>query len=413
MKLHLWGTDFRRSPAEMRRGLCIPLEARAARLKSLMKFGFQDLVYLWTCNRVEFYTTAEDYLTDTTKLWAKMLNELGLPEETYFHGYHLEGKAALRHLTRVASSLESLVVGEPQILGQLKDAIQWTKANGFPIDKSLERAFNLAFETAKRVRTETGIAEKPVSVASLGLQHLVLREKDVPATRAVIVGRSPISRIVVEWFQKNRPSVPLLWVNRNPELLKEFAEAKGVELMKLSDFLGTPPAFSHLFTATASLEPIFRKDFLESLTGQKRVLFDFAQPPDIERQIQDGRKDSDLLEIVQMEDLLQEARENSLLRATAIEQAEKLIETSLREYLLEQKEAPILKHFSKVEPVLLQELEETLAFIESEFPAESQGKAKRLVEKIVKKNLHQSREHLRTVLRTITQEPKEPPSIQL
>ena len=130
------------------------------------------MVYLSTCNRVEFYTTAKDHFQDTRSLWLACLAQFGLTEEDYYKGYHVEGKSAVRHLMRVASSLESLVIGEPQILGQLKEALNWTKEQGFPVDPSLEKTFNIAFETAKRVRSTTSIGEKPVSVATLGLQHL-------------------------------------------------------------------------------------------------------------------------------------------------------------------------------------------------------------------------------------------------
>ena len=396
MKIHLWGTDFRRSSAEMRKRLAIPLPDRSGKLSNIMGLGFSDIVYLWTCNRVEFYTTAEDYFSDTRPRCLSVLKQFGLSEDDYYRGYHFEGKSALRHLMRVASSLESLVVGEPQILGQLKGALSFNKENGLPIDKHLEQCFHLSFETAKKIRTETAIAEKPVSVASLGLKYLVSMESEYPLEKAVVVGRSPISLMVLQWLKKNRSSCPVIWINRSIEVLKNYPESQGVELQTLEHFLQGKTEFSHLFTSTASVEPIFRKSFFEKLGKNKKLVFDFAEPPDVERFVLQP------VRIIHMEDLMEEAKSNSLERAESVAVAEKMIEEAMKIYCLDQKEKPILRDFNSIEPEFLKELEAAIALIEKEVPPEYQAKVKKIAEKLVKKNLHLSREHLREILRRVT-----------
>lgn len=375
---------------------CSP-ETREQTMRDLLALGFSDLVYLYTCNRIEFFTTADDYFTDTRALWVKVLERLGLPAEAYYQGYHLEGKSALRHLLRVACSLESLVVGEPQILGQLKDALRWNKERGLPVAPSLERCFNLAFETAKQVRSETQLAEKPVSVATLGLQHLQLLESRYPLKRVAIVGRSPISVLVVQWLKKNRPEIPALWANRTLETLKALPESEGVELVSLSDFMSTPRSFSHMFTATASSEPLFGSSFFERRSAEKPLVFDFAEPPDV------APEAKGLVELIHLEDLKEEARVNAEFRAAAVVEAEVIIDAALKSYCLAQKEAPLLKDFSQVEPQFLVELEASWETLQKEIPAEWQPKLRRWAEKLVKKNLHVSREHLRSLLRNITE----------
>ncbi|NBT60075.1 hypothetical protein EBT16_14990, partial [bacterium] len=232
MKLHLWGTDFRRSSAELRKRLAFSAEERNEQIRKLLSLGFQDLVYLATCNRVEFYTTIPDYFSDSRSLWITLLKSLGLEEDVFYKGYHLEGKSAVRHLIRVASSLESLVVGESQILGQLKECLFLTKEAGLPVKNALERSFHLAFETAKKVRAETALGEKSVSVVSLGLDHLREMQERIPLEQAVVVGRGSTSISVIHWLRKNHPEVPILWVNRNLEVLDQFAE--GIVLQKQS-----------------------------------------------------------------------------------------------------------------------------------------------------------------------------------
>lgn len=397
MRIHLWGTDFRRGTSEMRAKLYFAPEERASRIRQWMELGFSDLIYLPTCNRVEFYTTAKDPFTDTRKLWIRALESVGMSEADYFKGYQLEGKSALRHLLRVACSLESLVVGEPQILGQLKEALQWSKGNDITVDRSLERSFQFAFEVAKRVRTDTSLGEKTVSVATLGLKHLEGMENEYPLQKAILVGRSPMNLSVLQWIKKNRPHCQVTWVNRTIENLKSYPEAEGTKLMALEEFLRNPPEFSHLFTATSSPDILFTRDFFQRACFCHALAFDFAEPPDIETM-----DESAPIKIIRIEDLQVEAAENTQLRAKAVEEADGIIEQALKDYCLQQKQAPLLRDFNEVEPTVLSELEFALASAEEEFPKEIQEKLKRWAEKLVKKNLHLSREQLRLILQKVS-----------
>jgi glutamyl-tRNA reductase len=399
MRIHLWGTDFRRGTHELRKKLYLPLEGRREALGRIAATGFKDLVYLATCNRIEFFTTAADPFCDTRPLWIGALKELGIGEEAFYQGYHLEGKSAFRHLLRVASSLESMVIGEPQILGQLKDALRWSKENGLPVDSSLERAFQLAFETAKRVRSETSICDRPVSVATLGLQYLQSHEQIFGLSRAVVVGRSPINLAVIQWLLKNRLNCPILWVNRTVETLKSFPESEKVQLMSLQDFLKQPIDFSHLFTATSSAEPLFDLSFFEKVGNSRKLVFDFAEPADVS----DVGQACPHVTLIKMEDLQAEARVNAEFRSQAVGEAENIVESALRDYCLQQKQAPLLRDFNAVEPKFLEELQKALAVIQADFPPEAQDRLKRWAESLVRKNLHASREHLREVLKKVTE----------
>ncbi|MCC6868138.1 MAG: hypothetical protein IT522_04885 [Burkholderiales bacterium] len=397
MLLHVWGTDFHRSTGEFRSRLYIAEPERKAVIESLLAMGFRDLAYVATCNRVEFYTTAHDVYADTRPLWIALLKKLGLADDAFYRGYHLEGKSALRHLLRVASSLESFAVGEPQILGQIKDALASTRAWGLPIGRDLDRAFALAFETAKKVRTLSGIGAKPVSVATLGMRRFEAFEAQWPATHVVVVGRSPISVHVLDWFAKHRPATPVTWLNRDVAKIARLPQSQRVKLGALADFVAAPTEFSHVFTATASRDPIFTGVFFESLPKRPRILFDFAQPPDIEQSAIVGASSK----LVRMEDLLDEAKRNAADRARAVAAAEAILEASLREFFRAQKEAPILREFSSIEGELEAQAARALATFD---PAGADPAARRAwLEKVLRKHLHDAREHLRRVLRTTTE----------
>ena len=398
MKLHLWGTDFRRSTPEFRAKLYLPSEKRAHLADSARAMGFRDFVYVPTCNRIEFYTTASDYFSGTRQLWVRLLASFGLGEEAYYQGYHFEGKSALRHLLRVGASLESLVIGENQILGQLKDALRAGAENGIPADPSLERAFSLCFQTAKRIRTETEIGSRPVSVANLGLLAVQRLEAQSPLVRAVVVGRSPICQAVVQWLEKNRPSCSVLWVNRTPESLP-IASGSRVERASLSSFLDTPSTFTHLFTSTASAEPIFGPLFFKKLSGTGKQFFDFAHPADIQPCAELDR----IGELHTLEGFSREAQENAKARESEVGKAEAIIDDALRTFCREQKEAPLLREFSAAEPRVLEELAEAVLLIEREFPESVQPQVKKWAEKLVRKNWHRSREHLREILHKVSE----------
>ncbi len=378
----------------MRLKLTLNRDRLKEELSSLLGLGFHDLVYVATCNRIEFYTTAPDVYSDSRHLWMKLLTHLGLSEEDYYRGFHHEGKGAFRHLLRVACSLESLVVGEPQILGQLKEALRFTKASGLPLDGMLERAFHTAFETAKVVRTETRIGEKSTSVASLALGQLKRLETEFPLTKVVLVGRSPMNQLVAQWMKKNRPTVPMLWVNRNVAALADLDEAQGIPTQPLAEFLESPQDFSHLFTATASREPIFTGRFFDKLAGAKKLVFDLAEPADVEMS---GVAQTHAL-VLTMKDFASEAKKNALARADAVADAVKIIEEAMREFLRERKETPLLKEFSSAALVLEENLTCMLQEISIEVPNELHDRIKRWSEKLVKKNLHLSREHLKEVI---------------
>ncbi len=391
MCLHVWGIDFHRGNEDLRSQLFFPLVERKKILQELSRLGFQDLVYLHTCNRVEFYTTAVDHFADTKHLWRALFQKRGLNTKDYYQGYHLEGKSALRHLLRVACSLESMVVGEPQVLGQLKKALEWTKAEGFYVHSYLQKCFQTAFEAAKRVRSDTSLGESPISIASLGIARLEIWQDQYPLKRVAIVGRGEMSLRFLNWFIEHHPRVPLIWVNRSTEKLKQYVESEHVELVSLEQFVNHPPDFSHLVTSTSSPFPIFNSHFLKQC-GSGKVYFDFAEPADIARPVYG---DSVLCCTT---DFAEESQKNSNERLQAVGEAEKIIEESLKTFYLALKQAPVLKDFNEVEPDLEIQLNQALDLIREEFPAPDFLKIQKWASKLVKDNLHRSRGHLKAIL---------------
>ena len=199
---------------------------------------------------------------------------------------------------------------------------------------------------------------------------------------------------MVQWLKKNRPTTPILWVNRTVAALADLEGARGVETMALADFLASPAEFTHLFTATSSREPVFTAPFFEKLAGPRRLVFDFAEPVDVEISAASQTKAL----VLSIRDFEAEAKKNAASRSTAIEDAEKIIDAAMRDYLRVLKETPLLKEFSTAVVALEENLICMLAEISVEVPEPLHGKIKQWSQKLVRKNLHLSREHLKEVI---------------
>jgi len=407
MKVHVWGTDFRRSDSEFRSKIYIPQEDRKVRLEKLIQLGFPDLVYIATCNRVEFYTAAEDYFQDTRELYIQLLAEFGLTYEDFYKGYHLEGKSAIRHLLRVASSLESMVLGESEILGQIKQSYAWTKEAELPVTPGLEKVFQFTFQTAKKVRAESGLGEKSVSIGSLAfevVQEWIEKQAD---KTLVLVGRSPILVTLATDIRKQYPSQPLLWVNRHLDKLEDIAKPLGIPTLSLHDFYASKSPVHGMVSATSSPEILFDEGFWEMrLSKDPALIIDLAQPHDVSLDTQAHPQ----VQWLTLDHLGEKAKANAGQRKGASDLGHKILEQEFKRFCLEQKEAPILKRYSLLEPELFSEMAEII----SELPLPLSEQQKQILDewarKLVKKNFHSTREHLRSVLRDAS-EPSEIPAL--
>ena len=164
MKLLLTGLSHKTASVQLREKLALPEAALPDALHELQNFGASEAMILSTCNRVEIALTSPDGQEPAAIVERFLKAWQGSANAFEGHLYRLEARAAIQHLFRVASSLDSMVVGEPQILGQLKSAYAMAKSEG-AVGGLLEQVLTRAFGVAKRVRTETGIGQMAVSVS--------------------------------------------------------------------------------------------------------------------------------------------------------------------------------------------------------------------------------------------------------
>ena len=165
MKLLLAGVNHRTAPLQLRERLAYRTEEIPAALMEIQARGAKEALILSTCNRVELTAALDDNFSVETLIESLLSHRTGLSvDEILPHIYRFENSAAIRHLFRVASSLDSMIVGEPQILGQLKQACSQARDHG-AIGTFLDTVLTRAFNVAKRIRSETEIGQNAVSVS--------------------------------------------------------------------------------------------------------------------------------------------------------------------------------------------------------------------------------------------------------
>lgn len=290
-----------------------------------------EAAILSTCNRTEIYFRSEAHQPETRVLqWLGDFHRLK-PGEIQPYVYRHCQDDAVRHLLRVACGLDSLVLGEPQILGQLKGAYQSAGSSG-TIGRQLGRLFQHAFSVAKNVRTSTAIGSSPISVAFAAVSLARQIWGDLRPLTALMIGAGETIELAARHLHSHQVG-RIIVANRTVERAKPLAEQFGAEIITLSDIPSRLPEADILISSTASPLPILGKGAVErALKARKRrpmFMVDIAVPRDIEPEV--GAMDNVYLYTVDdLEDVIQE---NLQSRREAARQAEEIIEVQVGTFM--------------------------------------------------------------------------------
>ena len=285
MRFTVIGWNFKNTPIEVRERLALTRDQQielANRLKECFKLG--DIVILSTCNRTEFFlANAEQQLNQIIEMLQKYWNIPDLRESIYI----LQNLDASRHLFRVASSLDSMVLGEPQILGQLKDTF-YCFSEAELTGKLLHPLFTRAFYTAKRVRTETTVASNAVSVSYAAVELAKHIFEDLSKQSVIVIGAGEMAELAVQHLMQNGIS-QLFVTNRTFTSAAELAEK----------FQGLAVPFEHLnrhlhqadivISSTGARNYIITQELVKKCLlnrkGNPMFFIDIAVPRDIDPEI--------------------------------------------------------------------------------------------------------------------------------
>ncbi len=285
MKLLITGVSHKTAPVEIRERLAFSesaLPAAVAQLKS--RDGVSEALILSTCNRVEIVAAGDDGI-DLRGVIRDFLVEARQASAASFSSclYHHEGPEAILHLFRVAASLDSMVVGEPQILGQLKSAYAVAKAQG-ALCGLLESVLSRAFGVAKRVRSETGIGQMAVSIsyAAVELARKIFGSLD--GKTVMIVGAGKMSELSARHLRRSGAS-HIFVTNRTYDRALELANIFHGTPVEYTKFLSLLPEVDILIASSGAPHYILHKAEMQHVIGVRRnkpmFLIDIAVPRNI------------------------------------------------------------------------------------------------------------------------------------
>jgi glutamyl-tRNA reductase len=396
-ELTIVGVNHRSAPVAVRERLAAA-EGDLARLDRDMTDvpGVAEAVVLSTCNRVEVVTCCRDARRTSSLVAERLFLDSGLrPEDCadYFYQYH--GRDAVRHVFRVAASLDSMVVGEPQILGQLKQQFE-TAAGEKAAGSVLHRVFHKSFSVAKRVRNETGIAARTVSVASTGVDLARSIFESLAESTVMLIGAGDTGETAARHF-RSAGVAQIMVVNRTLEKAVELArslEGTPIPLERLDQYLPLADLVVGSAGGGELLDAARVRAAMRERRGRPMFFIDLAVPrnfaPDVNELADVYLYDvDDLVSVV--EDNLEERRREAV-------RGEMIVEGEVDRFWrwFEQLDvAPTIVQLRDAgERVRLEELERTLGRLEGLSP-EAAAKIDQMTRSIVNKLLHHPTRELR------------------
>ncbi len=282
MKLSIIGVNHRTAPVEVREKLAFPEGELAAALKQLCsRPGVDEALILSTCNRVEVAIIGGDAAEATDFLaGAGGMDAQRIEQYLYRHN----GVDALRHLFRVAASLDSMVVGEPQILGQLKAAYQVAKDAG-SLNGTLETMLSRAFGVAKRVRTETEIGQSAVSVSYAAVELAREIFGSLKGRRVLLIGAGKMSELAARHLRRSG-ATDILVTNRTRSRAEEMAVVFDGRVIDYDGFVRALPEVDIIITSSGAPEYILRpaemKRAIDARRNRPMFLIDIAVPRNVD-----------------------------------------------------------------------------------------------------------------------------------
>ncbi|EGT0643918.1 glutamyl-tRNA reductase [Citrobacter braakii] len=333
MTLLALGINHKTAPVSLRERVTFSPDTLDQALDSLLAQPMvQGGVVLSTCNRTELYLSVEeqDNLQEALVRWLcdyHNLNEEDLRNSLYWH----QDNDAVSHLMRVASGLDSLVLGEPQILGQVKKAFADSQ-KGHLNASALERMFQKSFSVAKRVRTETDIGASAVSVAFAACTLARQIFESLSTVTVLLVGAGETIELVARHLREHQVKKMII-ANRTRERAQVLADEVGAEVISLSDIDARLQDADIIISSTASPLPIIGKGMVERALKNRRnqpmLLVDIAVPRDVEPEV--GKLSSAYLYSV--DDLQSIISHNLAQRKAAAVEAETIVAQETSEFM--------------------------------------------------------------------------------
>jgi glutamyl-tRNA reductase len=331
MTLLTLGINHKTAPVAVREKVAFAPDLLPAQLREAnSSHGVQEIAILSTCNRTELYFTTEHEDASLLLKWMNHIHDVSLDELESCH-YQLAGEDAVQHIMRVASGLDSLILGEPQILGQMKSAYAVAQEAG-TIGPELDRLFRKTFTIAKQVRTDTAIGQNPVSVAYAAV-HLAQRIfSSLSSSKALLIGAGETIDLVAKHLA-DAGVTDITVANRTLARAEALADQFGAKAILLSDISDELYKADIVISSTASPLPILGKGTVERAMKKRKhapmFMVDIAVPRDIEAEVAEIN-DIYLYTVDDLKDIIEE---NVRQREDAAKDAVEIIEAGSADFM--------------------------------------------------------------------------------
>ncbi len=400
MNIAVVGLSHKTAPVEIREKLSIPEPQTESAIAHLSSYPHIDEVAIVsTCNRLEIYIVTSEtehgirevtqFLSEYSKLPVLSLRQ---------HLFMLLHDDAVMHVMRVAAGLDSLVLGEGQILAQIKTTHKLGQQYS-GIKTILNRLFKQAITAGKRVRTETSIGTGAVSISSAAVELAQIKVANLAACRATILGAGKMSRLLVQHLiSKGAAQINIINRSRDRahDLAQQFPE-QPINIHLLSEMMPVIADSDIVFTSTSSTDPILDRAKLEIALEPNRslMLFDISVPRNVHADVNELAN----VQAFNVDDLKAVVAQNYESRRKMAQEAEKLLEEEVEAFDIWWRSLETVSTISclrnKVETIREQELEKALSRLGSEFGEKHQEVIEALTRGIVNKILHDPMVQLR------------------
>jgi glutamyl-tRNA reductase len=400
MHIAVVGLSHKTAPVEVREKLSIPEPQTESAIAHLASYPhIQEVAILSTCNRLEIYIVTPEteqgirevtqFLSEYSKLPVVSLRQ---------HLFMLLHQDAVMHLMRVSAGLDSLVLGEGQILAQVKHTHKLGQQyNG--IKTILNRLFKQALTAGKRVRTETSIGTGAVSISSAAVELAQMKVQNLAACRVTILGAGKMSRLLVQHLI-SKGAAKICILNRSMERAAELARQypqQNIQTHPMSAMISVIAESDLVFTSTSATEPILDRAKLEMVLApnQPLMLFDISVPRNVHADVNEVEN----VQAFNVDDLKAVVAQNYESRRKMAQEAEGLLDEEVEAFDIWWRSLETVTTISclrnKIETIREQELEKALSRLGSEFGDKHQEIIEALTRGIVNKILHDPMVQLR------------------
>ncbi|MDB5857392.1 MAG: hemA [Ramlibacter sp.] len=345
------GINHTTAPLDMRGRFAFAIDQIGPTLESLRgsfeaRGRLPEAAILSTCNRTEIYCAGANHEIEPTIEWLAHSGGVA-PGLLRSHSYMLQDAQAARHAFRVASGLDSMVLGEPQILGQLKDAVRAAEEAG-ALGTTLNQLFQRSFAVAKEVRSSTEIGAHSISMAAAAVRLAGQLFEDLGKVRVLFVGAGEMIELAATHFAARNPK-SIAVANRTLERGEKLAGRFGGEVMRLADLTGRLHEFDVVVSSTASQLPIIGLGAVERAIKARKhrpmFMVDLAVPRDIEPEV----KQLEDVYLYTVDDLAHVVQTGHANRQAAVAQAEAIIDAGVQSFVhwMDQRHAvPVIRQLN-------------------------------------------------------------------